>query len=61
VDALTKTVAGTEHRAIKSSSEALNRVTEDFAARRMDRSVRAALTGQKIANLKLSGGGHGGT
>ena len=36
-----------------ASSDALNRVTEDFAARRMDRSVKAALTGQKIANLKV--------
>ncbi len=53
VEALAKAVTGKEHRVIKSSSEALNRVTEEFAARRMDRSVRNALTGQKIANLKL--------
>jgi molecular chaperone HscA len=51
--ALTASVAGADHRAIKSSADALNRVTEDFAARRMDRSVRTALTGQKIANIKL--------
>ncbi len=53
VDALVASIAGADHRAIKASSEALNRVTEDFAARRMDRSVRTALTGQKIANLKI--------
>ena len=53
VTALTAAVTGTDHRAIKSSSDALNRVTEDFAARRMDRSVRTALTGQKIANIKI--------
>ena len=53
VDALAAGIAGTDHRAIKASSEALNRVTEEFAARRMDRSVRTALTGQKIANLKI--------
>ncbi|MEO8204218.1 MAG: Fe-S protein assembly chaperone HscA [Betaproteobacteria bacterium] len=53
VEALEAALAGAEHRAIKSSSDALNRVTEEFAARRMDRSVRAALTGQKISNLKL--------
>ncbi len=53
VEALAAALAGAEHRAIKSSSDALNRVTEEFAARRMDRSVRAALTGQKISNLKL--------
>ena len=61
VDALAKSIAGTDHRSIKSSSEALNRVTEEFAARRMDRSVRTALTGQKIANIKFAGGGHGAT
>ncbi len=53
VDALKAAIAGIDHRAIKASSDALNRVTEDFAARRMDRSVKAALTGQKIANLKV--------
>ncbi len=53
VDALATAAAGSDHRAIKASSDALNRVTEDFAARRMDRSVKAALTGQKIANLKI--------
>jgi molecular chaperone HscA len=53
VDALVAAASGSDHRAIKASSDALNRVTEEFAARRMDRSVRAALTGQKIANLKL--------
>ena len=53
VDALVASIAGEEHRAIKASSEALNRVTESFAARRMDRSVRSALTGQNIANLKI--------
>ena len=53
VAALAASVTGTDHRAIKSSSEALNRVTEEFAARRMDRSVRTALTGQKIANIKI--------
>src|SRR3954469_17602964 len=53
LDALAAAVTNEDHRAIKASSDALNRVTEDFAARRMDRSVRSALTGQKIANLKL--------
>jgi len=53
VDALAASIAGADHRTIKASADALNRVTEDFAARRMDRSVRSALTGQKIANLKI--------
>ena len=51
--ALETSVKSADHRAIKSSSEALNRVTEEFAARRMDRSVRTALTGQKVANITI--------
>ena len=49
--ALQDTLAGTDHRAIKSAIEALNRATENFAARRMDASIKQALTGQKIADL----------
>ncbi len=49
--ALREKLAETDHRAIKQASDELNRATEDFAARRMDASVRRALTGQKIANL----------
>jgi len=48
---LRKLLPGMDHRAIKQASEALNRATDDFAARRMDASVRRALAGQKIANL----------
>jgi len=40
-----------DHRAIKRASETLNQVTEPFAARRMDVSVKRALAGQKIANF----------
>ncbi len=39
---------GSDHQAIKAAVDALARGTEDFAARRMDRSVRAALTGRKL-------------
>jgi len=49
--ALREKLAEADHRAIKQASDELNRATEDFAARRMDASVRRALTGQKIANL----------
>jgi len=51
--ALGAVVGGTDHRAIKHASDALNRVTEDFAARRMDANVRRALTGRNIANLDV--------
>ena len=39
---------GTDHRAIKQAIEALNRATEEFAARRMDAGVKRALAGRKI-------------
>ena len=44
--ALDKLLAGTDHRAIKQAVDALNRATEEFAARRMDAGVRRALAGQ---------------
>jgi molecular chaperone HscA len=40
--------AGTDHRALKAAIEALNRASEPFAARRMDRAVAGALTGQRL-------------
>ncbi len=39
---------GTDHRALKSAVEALNRASEPFAARRMDRSVSRALAGRRL-------------
>ncbi|HWI36716.1 MAG TPA: Fe-S protein assembly chaperone HscA [Burkholderiales bacterium] len=49
--ALQKAVAGSDHRAVKQASDALNRATEEFAARRMDQGIRRALAGKKIGNL----------
>lgn len=49
--AVEKSMAGTDHRAIKSAIEQLNHATADFAARRMDAAVKKALTGQKLADL----------
>jgi molecular chaperone HscA len=40
--------AGEDHRALKSAVEALNRASEDFAGRRMDRSVSRALAGRRL-------------
>jgi molecular chaperone HscA len=48
---LEQTVPGTDPRAIKRASDALNRATEEFAGRRMNASVRRALAGKAIANL----------
>ena len=53
IDALASALPGNDHRAVKASTEALNRVTESFAARRMDRSVKRALAGRAISNLDL--------
>ncbi len=48
---LEKALEGAEHRAIKQAIDALNRGTEEFAARRMDEGVRRALAGKKIGSL----------
>jgi molecular chaperone HscA len=48
---LEKRLAGTDHRAIKQGVDALNRVTEEFAQRRMDQGIRRALSGKKIGSL----------
>ena len=42
---------GTDHLAIKRATEALNEASTEFAQRRMDQSVRRALTGQKLEAL----------
>jgi len=48
---LEKLLPGTDHRAIKQAAEALNRATDDFAARRMDSSIKRVLAGRKIGSL----------
>jgi molecular chaperone HscA len=53
IEALAAALAGSDHRAIRRASDALNRATEEFAARRMDQSVRRALAGRHIAGLGL--------
>ncbi|MCU0256389.1 MAG: Hsp70 family protein, partial [Vicinamibacterales bacterium] len=46
--ALRAAVAGADHRQVKSAIDRVNRVTEPFAARRMDRTVRRALAGRSV-------------
>ena len=43
--------AGTDVQALRAAITALNRATEEFAARRMDRSVSLALSGKRIDTL----------
>jgi molecular chaperone HscA len=42
-----------DHRAIRQATDALNRATEEFAARRMDAGVKRALAGKRIASLDV--------
>jgi molecular chaperone HscA len=51
MDALRARAQDQDHDAIKAAVEALARGTEEFAARRMDRSVRAALAGRKLDEI----------
>ena len=48
---LARARAGTDHRAIVAATSALNRATEEFASRRMDRSVARALKGKRVDAL----------
>ena len=48
---LSATAAGSDHLAIKASIEQLNRDTEEFAARRMYRSIRSAFTGRTLDSI----------
>jgi molecular chaperone HscA len=43
--------SGNDHQALRASTEALNNATTEFAARRMDRSMRAALAGRRVDAL----------
>ena len=42
---------GKDHRRIKSAVEALNKASESFAARRMDRAVAGALGGMRVEEV----------
>lgn len=51
--ALTSARAGADVQAIKSAIEVLSAATADFAARRMDKAIRQALTGSRVDNIKV--------
>jgi molecular chaperone HscA len=44
---------GEDHRALKAAVEALNRASEPFAGRRMDRSVSSALAGRRLDEVPV--------
>lgn len=52
VAALHEAAAGTDARRIKAAIDALNGATGEFAARRMDRSIRTALAGHRIDEIQ---------
>jgi molecular chaperone HscA len=43
--------AGSDHAAINGALDALGKGTDEFAARRMDRSIRAALAGRRVDEI----------
>ena len=51
IAALRELREGSDHRAIKAGIEALARATDDFAARRMDQSIRSALAGRNVNEI----------
>ena len=53
MDALIALFKGGDSHAIHVAAEALNHATEDFAARRMDTSVKQAFAGQDLTTLNL--------
>jgi molecular chaperone HscA len=50
---LERVAQSSDHRAIRQATDALNRATEEFAARRMDAGVKRALAGKRIASLDV--------
>jgi molecular chaperone HscA len=51
MQALQRLLPTTDQRAIKQAADALNRATEEFAARRMDAGIKRALAGRKIGSF----------
>jgi molecular chaperone HscA len=51
MEQLGQKLVGADHRAIKQAADALNRATEEFAARRMDAGIKRALAGRKIGSF----------
>ena len=48
---LAESLGSRDRRRIKEAFDALRAATSDFAARRMDRGIKAALTGHHIQEL----------
>jgi molecular chaperone HscA len=55
--ALDRAIEGTDRHAIAAAQEALDQASQEFAARRMDRGIRTALSGRAIDELERRVGG----
>jgi len=53
MDRLAATIQGQDSQAIRKEQEALNQVTQTFAARRMNSGIQRALTGRKLEALGI--------
>ncbi|MGB0127187.1 MAG: Fe-S protein assembly chaperone HscA [Rhodocyclaceae bacterium] len=53
ISQLKAAMAGADHRVVKAAIDKLNAATTDFAARRMDRSIRNVLAGQKVDEISV--------
>jgi molecular chaperone HscA len=53
VEALREVAEGSDWEAIKRAADALNDASTEFAGRRMDYSIKTALTGQKLEELQV--------
>jgi len=53
LDALTSALSGQDLAAVKRAADGLNHGTAEFAARRMNASVKRALTGQRLDELEI--------
>jgi len=51
--ALRSALEGSDWQAIKQAADTLNEVSTEFAGRRMDYSIKAALTGQKVDAIRV--------
>jgi molecular chaperone HscA len=53
IAALTEAVAQEDGKQLRSALDTLGRATDTFAARRMDKSIRSALAGQNVNQIKV--------
>lgn len=51
--ALRATLDGADHHAIRQAIDTLSRATDEFASRRMDKSIRGALAGRNINEIEV--------